>query len=265
MSALSLTLACVQLAQSAGDAIRQQQANLDIQQKTDDSPVTNADLASERIIMQGLAQLSSDPILSEESFQDFQLSGDSYWCVDPLDGTRDFINNTGDYTVNIALMEKGQPVIGVVHLPHSNQTYFADHSGAYKSQNNVVKKLNVGKVNPKKLIALISRFHVKQSLIDCLRQYPEIELLARGSSLKVCSVAEGHADFYPRLTPCHDWDIAASHCILRAAGGEIFDLTLKPLAYNTAKPWLLNGLIAVNDTTHNWKPLVDNIKSKSEQ
>jgi 3'(2'), 5'-bisphosphate nucleotidase len=261
MTAQALTLACVELAIKAGLAIKHQAQSLDIQHKQDNSPVTNADMASEKIILEGLSSIQGIqfPVLSEESHEAFQYTASKYWCVDPLDGTKDFIHKTGDYTVNIALMEKGKPILGVVHAPEINTTYFADESGAWKRVGEQTKPIQVGALDASQLTVLVSRFHSNQDLVDSLKSMPEVSLLARGSAVKVCVIADGKADIYPRTTPCHDWDIAAAHCILSAAGGEILDFKLEPLTYNQAQPWLLTGFVAVNNKNYDWKRFTDRI------
>lgn len=260
MSLQDLTNACVEIAIEAGNAIEALAAEFEVHQKKDESPVTSADLASEQVILKGLSSLSEKyPVLSEESHQDFELPAGRFWCVDPLDGTKDFIAKTGDYTVNIALMEDGQPIIGVVQAPHRGLTYFANPHGCWRRQGTEINPIKVRALNPHKFTALISRFHSNPKLVQALESMPEVELLNRGSAIKLCAIAEGSADVYPRLTPCFNWDIAAAHCVLRAAGGEIFNFNLGDFTYNDVHPWLLGPFIAVNDLNYNWQPFLEKL------
>lgn len=258
MNLHDLALSCVEIAIEAGNAIELATEAFTVEQKADHSPVTTADLAADKIISKRLANLTPNlAILSEESYESFQ-GGEDYWCVDPLDGTRDFIHKTGDYTVNIALFEKCVPVIGVVHAPHSHETYFASPEGAYKLVNDQPQKISVRANESDNLVALISRFHPNPNLVKILESIPNLDLMQRGSAIKLCKVADGSADIYPRLSPCKIWDIAAAHCILKAAGGELVTLQNKPFDYRyLTSPWKITGFFAHNRSREDWHFLLD--------
>ncbi len=241
----------VDLAKEAGQAILNvyAQADLAVKFKRDNSPLTQADLKSHRIIADGLSSLSSDwPILSEESEEvsfDRRASWDRFWLVDPLDGTKEFLRRTGEFTVNIALVERGTPILGVVYAPVLDRMYFAGRgAGAFKTHAGLSSRIET---RPAKAILriVISRSHRSQeeSLEQFVQDGGQYEFIAMGSSLKFCLIAEGAVDVYPRTGPTTEWDTAAAHCILVEAGGTITDLDGNPLRYN--KPNLLNpGFVA---------------------
>ena len=237
------------IAEEAGRAILQiyQQDDVGIQTKSDQSPLTQADLASHDIITIALKQLTPDiPILSEEGHT---LDGevDTFWCVDPLDGTKEFIKKNDEFTVNIALVEEHQPVLGVIHVPVTNETFMAlQGEGAFKIHNNQTQTLTKQtRENHAHPIFAVSRSHLNEKTKAFIDQHQAITMPA-GSSLKLTLLAEGKADAYPRFGPTSLWDMAAGHAILKETGGEIFTLDDQPLVYNITK--ILNpDLIAVRD------------------
>lgn len=208
-----------------------------ILEKADKSPVTEADLAAHSIITARLARLHPAlPILSEEAADDFAGPDSSgrYWLVDPLDGTKEFINRNGEFTVNIALIEGGRPVLGVVYAPALNVAYSAVMGlGAFKVSANASRKaIHVAtraEGNTWRVVG--SRSHARDALAKFLQHLGSHELVPMGSSLKFCLVAEGHADVYPRLGPTSLWDTAAAQCIVEQAGGRVIQLTGEPLSY----------------------------------
>lgn len=242
----------VDLAQEAGKAILSvyAQADLAVKLKQDNSPLTQADLQSHRVIVDGLSRLSPDwPILSEESEEvpfDRRALWDRFWLVDPLDGTKEFLHRTGEFTVNIALVERGAPILGVVYAPVVDGMYFATRgAGAFKTHAGLISRIETTRPAKAVLRTVISRFHHSQekSLDQFVQDERQCEFIAMGSSLKFCLVAEGAADVYPRTGPTMEWDTAAAHCILVEAGGAITDLDGNSMRYN--KPILLNpGFVA---------------------
>ena len=237
------------IATAAGRAILDiyQQDDVGIQTKRDQSPLTQADLASHLIIVEALKKLTPDiPILSEEGHT---LDGevDTFWCVDPLDGTKEFIERNGEFTVNIALIEHHQPVLGVIHIPVANETFMAvKGAGAKKIKDHQVHNLLMhnNKTRQPPIFA-VSRSHLDQQTKDFIQQH-QAETIAAGSSLKLTMLAEGLADAYPRFGPTSLWDMAAGHAILKETGGEIYTLDQQPLVYNMNQ--ILNpDLIAVRD------------------
>jgi 3'(2'), 5'-bisphosphate nucleotidase len=202
------------------------QKDFAIYEKSDESPLTEADLAAHKCIVAGLEAVSDLPILSEESADiswEERSSWSQYWLVDPLDGTKEFIKKNGEFTVNIALIDQGKPVFGVVYAPVLEQTYVGVvGKGAYKitsgEQVTIRPKANTGETW--KVVG--SRSHQSpeiQALLDSLEG--ETELVAMGSSLKLCLVAEGAAHLYPRLGPTSEWDTGAAQAVVEAAGGKV--------------------------------------------
>ena len=211
--------------------------------KADQSPITAADLASHEVIVRGLRSLTPDtPILSEEGglipWEERQ-HWHRFWLIDPIDGTRDFTQRTGEFTVNIALIEDGVPVLGVVTAPALKEAFWgARGEGAHKRD-------RTGKVLPmcvadgkhtKRIVA--SKNHLNAETRAFIEQLGEHELVQAGSSLKFCRIAEGRADLYPRLGPTCEWDTGAAHAVLAAAGGTVETLGGEPLRYG--KEDLLN-------------------------
>jgi len=237
------------IAEEAGQAILDiyHQDDFNIESKSDQSPLTQADLASHNIINQALKKLTPEiPILSEEGAR---LEGDidTFWCVDPLDGTKEFIKRNGEFTVNIALIADHLPVLGVVHIPVSNGTYMGMKGcGAKKIKDHQIYNLSIQNNKMKQSpIFAVSRSHLNQATQDFIKLY-QAKTISAGSSLKLTMLAEGLADAYPRFGPTSLWDMAAGHAILKETGGEIFTLDYQPLVYNVNK--ILNpDLIAVRD------------------
>jgi len=209
--------------------------------KADQSPLTEADLISNQIIVSELARLTPDiPILSEESAAipyKQRAAWERFWLVDPLDGTKEFIKHNDEFTVNIALIEHGKPVLGVVHAPALDVCY----SGAV-GQNAIVERKHQPAeqihIRPRReqdrLKVVASRSHRDARTRTLLDHLGPHECISMGSSLKFCLVAEGSAHFYPRLGPTKEWDTAAAHAVVNAAGGKVCDLSGEALRYNKA-------------------------------
>ncbi|AVJ55283.1 3'(2'),5'-bisphosphate nucleotidase [Idiomarina sp. OT37-5b] len=237
-----------QIARDAGAAIMEiyNSDDFDVQLKGDDSPLTKADLAAHRVIVDGLSQLNEQyPILSEESADiswDKRQQWQRYWLVDPLDGTKEFIKRNGEFTVNIALIENGEPVMGVVYAPVLDAMYVGDRdNGATLNDTPIQVEQNT----PETLRIVGSRSHASQETTDWLEQLGKpYEMVPMGSSLKICLVAGGKADIYPRLGPTSEWDTAAAHAVLNAAGGSITTVDGEPLRYNQKDSFLNPYFIA---------------------
>ena len=235
------------LAISAGHIIMNYyQKDLKVIIKEDQSPLTNADLDSNNIICSGLSKIGSTiPIISEESFVDWQTRKEwnKFWLIDPLDGTKEFINKNGEFTVNIALIENNKPVLGVIFVPVLSTLYFASQNyGSFRlhcsSNLSSLNQANKIQVNVKKktdhLSVIGSRSHSNDDFNKWVKENIEnYELVKKGSSLKFCHIADGNADLYPRFGPTSEWDIAAGHIILTEAGGIINSIDNKELVYNT--------------------------------
>jgi 3'(2'), 5'-bisphosphate nucleotidase len=231
----------VDISIKAGEAIMQvyaDPANV-VTEKEDKSPLTQADLASDKVIADGIEKLALGwPVLSEESAQtpyDKRSSWQRFWLVDPLDGTREFVKRNGEFTVNIALVENGVPVLGVVYAPVLNVCYFAARgAGAFVRRNGQdgqrisVKTHRSGEP----LLVVASRSHSDARTEEMLKKLGDVQCISMGSSLKFCLVAEGAAHFYPRLGPTMEWDTAAAHAIVNQAGGKVYDRGGRELVYN---------------------------------
>lgn len=216
------------IAHKAGKAIMEIYAkDFAIYEKSDESPLTEADLAAHNIIVTGLKSLSELPILSEESAAidwSTRSSWSDYWLVDPLDGTKEFIKKNGEFTVNIALVSNGVPTLGVVYAPVLKQTYVGvlGH-GAYKITDSDVSDISPAPHQTGQTWKVVgSRSHQSPEIQALLDSLPgETELVAMGSSLKLCLVAEGAAHLYPRLGPTSEWDTGAAQAVVEAAGGKV--------------------------------------------
>lgn len=249
------------IAKCAGDAILaiyHAQERIVVTVKEDDTPLTQADLAADHIISTQLNALSQHyPVLSEESVvTDFaeRQNWSHYWLVDPLDGTREFIHRTDDFTVNIALIVAQKPILGVVHAPAHGVSYIAAQGvGVFKiTATGVWQPIRV-RLKPDKPIVVVSRFHNSGgSLAQHLQKMGEYIITPVGSALKPCLIAEGVADLYIRFGPTSEWDTAASQCILEMAGGRMFDLSGQTLCYNTKAALLNPAFISVGDTSIDW-------------
>ena len=249
----------VTIAVQAGEAILEiYEQDFEVVQKEDQSPLTQADLASHRIICDALAALTPDiPLLSEESASiDFKTrSGWSiYWLIDPLDGTKEFVNRNGEFTVNIALIENHQPVLGVVHVPVSAVTYtgVAGHGATRRQTGNPPQAIAIRVPCANPMVVVGSRSHANPVLTELLELMGNFELVSMGSSLKFCLLAEGKADFYPRLGPTSEWDTGAAHAVVSAAGGKIVTLAGNPLQYNLKESLLNPEFLVIADRNRDW-------------
>jgi 3'(2'), 5'-bisphosphate nucleotidase len=263
MNLADLVEPIVALSRQAGDAILEVYAtDFDVQAKDDDSPLTQADMAAHRVIDKGLKDLTPGiPVISEESgLPDFDERGqwETYWLIDPLDGTKEFVNRNGEFTVNIALIQENRPVLGVVHVPVINKTYTGcEGAGAtVRNDGGEPQPIEVASKTSDPVRVVGSRSHRGASLDAFLEQLGAVEMLAMGSSLKFCIVAEGKADIYPRLGLTSEWDTAAAQAVVEQAGGAVVELDGSPLAYN-AKADILNPHFLVRGPEdRNWLGLL---------
>ncbi|MGB0721906.1 MAG: 3'(2'),5'-bisphosphate nucleotidase CysQ [Gammaproteobacteria bacterium] len=262
-SLASWLASCSSIAEQAGDRILEIYAGaIDVRTKADDSPLTAADLASHRTICDGLAALTSDiPVLSEESadipFAE-RATWQTYWLVDPLDGTKEFIKRNGEFTVNIALIHEGEPVLGVVYAPVPGTIYRAARGiGAQKyRRGGLPQSISVCTRRPATLRVVGSRSHAGEQLRAYLEGIGDHEIVPMGSSLKLCLVAEGAADLYPRLGPTSEWDTAAAQAVVEIAGGRVTDTDMRPLRYNTKESLLNPHFLVFGDPSEDWsRPL----------
>jgi 3'(2'), 5'-bisphosphate nucleotidase len=260
--------AIAEIAIEAGQAILEiYKQDFEVVQKDDKSPLTQADLASHRIICDALAHLTPDiPLLSEESSEiDYETRADwfQYWLIDPLDGTREFINRNGEFTVNIALIRNHDPVLGVVHVPVTGVTYtgVVGKWAGRQTGAEEMEHINIRQPCASPAVVVGSRSHANPRLMEFLEQMGDYELVSMGSSLKFCLLAEGKADFYPRLGPTSEWDTAAAHAVVLAAGGQIVTLDGKRLRYNTKKSLLNPEFLVIADDSKDWLGVFKNYKS----
>ncbi|MGY6040695.1 3'(2'),5'-bisphosphate nucleotidase CysQ [Aeromonas sp. AE23HZ002T15] len=220
-----------------------------VEYKQDESPLTAADKGAHEVIIWALATLTPDiPVLSEESdagVMEERLGWSRYWLVDPLDGTKEFVSRNGEFTVNIALIEEGKPVWGLVYAPVLDRLWYGGKGlGAWRTDASGTAPIQTRPhVEGQAWKVVGSRNHLSQATLDYLARFGdmekgEIELVSMGSSLKFCIIAEGGAELYPRLAPTCEWDTAAAQAVLEGAGGSVTQLDGSPLAYN--KPDILN-------------------------
>ncbi|MGH8427388.1 MAG: 3'(2'),5'-bisphosphate nucleotidase CysQ [Gammaproteobacteria bacterium] len=228
--------------------------------KADASPLTAADLASHHILDAGLKELNPElPVLSEENATHYtaaQRQGwTRYWLVDPLDGTKEFVKRNGEFTINVALIEFGRPVLGIVHVPIEGTSYIGGVAGPAKRRDKagIVNTLHTSDVARQRAVRIVgSRSHAGGELEGFAAALGRHEFLAVGSALKFCLVAEGRADVYLRLKPTSEWDTAAGQAVLEAAGGAVTDLNGNPLRYNTRTTLINPSFLACGDRSRDY-------------
>jgi 3'(2'), 5'-bisphosphate nucleotidase len=272
----ALMLSLYDIAKKAGEAILtiyQQPGAITVTAKHDESPLTKADLASHQCIVKGLKALTPQlPILSEESVMPAyseRQAWSEYWLIDPLDGTKEFVNRNDEFTVNIALIRHHRAVAGVVYVPVKGYGYYGvAGGGAFKRYDHPEKPHQMpSAISVRALpaqgtskVIVASRRHGAQALEHLVqrleRAWGQVDKISMGSSLKLCLVAEGQADLYPRLAPTSEWDTAAAHAIVTAAGGRVVNTALEELSYN-AKESILNPFFHVlGDPCIDWQSLL---------
>ena len=250
------------IAQKAGDEIMKvYQQDFDVDYKKDNSPLTKADIKSNEIITESLKNIYPEiPILSEENKEvpyNIRKNWEYFWCIDPLDGTKEFVKKNGEFTVNIALIHKDTPVLGVIYAPVLEILYYAQkNQGAFKQEKNKKpQRLPIyHNLKNNTLKVIVSKSHYNQETKDFVnnlksqyKNYKKIDFINIGSSLKFCLIAEGKADIYPRLAPTMEWDIAAGQAIVEQAGGEVIEFKtqnfLKYNKQNLLNPWFVTKRI----------------------
>ena len=258
----------VSIAKVAGKKILEHyDTEVTVTSKEDDTPLTEADLAANAIIIEQLKSLSPElPILTEEScgipFAE-RHEWNTYWLVDPLDGTREFINHNGEFSVNIALIHNGVSVLGVVHAPVLNITYWAKRGcGAFKQTADAeAESISVRTAPEKGVTVARSRAPLTGGLLSrFLDKLGEYKVVSMGSALKSCLVAEGRADVYAKLGPTGEWDTGAAQCIVEEAGGHVTDTRMQELRYNTKDSLLNPHLFVFGAGDHNWSDYLEDSK-----
>ena len=259
--------ALIDIVRAAGAAVLEvYDDDFKVATKADATPLTEADLRAHRVIVDGLRELSADtPVLSEEAepppFAE-RRHWHRHWLVDPLDGTKEFISRNGEFTVNIALIEHGAPVLGVVGVPVADAVYVGDcrEGRAFRVDAGGrtplrARAMRARMVHARTVTIVASRRHGGDRLahyLNALAERFEVSRRLVGSSLKLCILATGEADIYPRLGPTSEWDIAAAHAVLAAAGGAVMQLDGTPLVYNAKESLLNPDFIAVADRDYPW-------------
>ena len=255
----ALREACVELARDAGQAIMAVYArDFEVEFKGDDSPLTQADMASHHVIVDGLRALAPDiPVLSEEDAGiawETRRGWGRHWLVDPLDGTREFVKKNGEFTVNIALVEDGRPVLGVVYAPVFDYLLHAARGeGAWLRQGDQDIALQTRRPATAPLRVAASRSHLDERTAAALERMGDTERHGLGSSLKFCRIAEGRIDVSPRFGPTSEWDTAAAQCVLEEAGGVVLRLDGAPLDYGLKENILNPYFIALGDPSLPWR------------
>lgn len=251
------------IARGAGrEILRIYESAFAVETKDDRSPLTAADRAAHEHIARELARLTPGlPLWSEESARS-ELAGragwPTFWLVDPLDGTREFIRRNGEFTVNIALIDGHEPVLGIVHVPVLARDYAGCRgAGAFRRDGSGERhpiSASARAHDPVRVVG--SRSHPSEAVTAFLARVGPHELVSMGSSLKFCLVAEGEADVYPRLGPTSEWDTAAAQAVVEAAGGRVTDVAGRPLRYNRGEGVLNPWFLAFGDSSRNWAACV---------
>ena len=258
---LELARTAADIAKEAAEKIMEvYETDFEVRKKTDRTPLTRADMSSHNVICDRLAELTpAIPVLSEESahipYSTRKCWGE-YWLVDPLDGTREFIKRNGEFTVNIALIRDGYPVLGVIYAPVKDLCYYAaDNEGAYKQRDGAADlRLSAKTSKAGDLVIAGSRSHGNERQQAFFRNMgDQAETIAIGSSLKFCLVAEGVADIYVRFGPTSEWDSAAGQCIVEEAGGRVTDTDFTRLRYNAKESLLNPDFLVFSDPTFEWQ------------
>lgn len=233
---------------------------LEVEKKADETPITEADWQSHDLFIKELTLLTPDiPILSEESAAipySVRREWPLYWLLDPLDGTRDFLEMTDEFTINLALVNQHSPVIGIIYAPITKTCYFATPGEAFKQigdgQSQAIKCSSGPLENPR---IVVSRHHGRGATQQFLEKFGSHQIIHCGSALKFGLIAEGVADIYPRLGPTSEWDTAAGQCIVEAAGGCVLDFNAQALRYNASDSLLNPNFIALADPKFMWQQL----------
>jgi 3'(2'), 5'-bisphosphate nucleotidase len=252
----------ITLCRAAGaETLRFYRTDMSVTYKDDQSPLTAADRASHDVIIGGLRNLAPGiPAISEEDAPGGDTGGpvpEQYWLVDPLDGTKEFLKRRDDFTVNVALVQNGKAILGVVYAPAHRVIYFAESgAGAWRqADGSDAIPIRTHPADVKSLRVVASKEHAGPAVEALLRRLPNASVTSIGSSLKFCLVAEGKADFYPRFVPTMEWDTAAAQCVVETAGGQMLTLDGEPLRYG--KPGRKNpSIITIGDPAFAWSELL---------
>ncbi len=254
-----LARAIVVAEEAAAGICRIYRRGFQVEYKKDRSPLTEADLFAHETIQNGLAQVEPClPLLSEESTDvafSRRSTWESYWLVDPLDGTREFVNKRDDFTINIALIHQQRPVLGIVYVPIARECYMATLGGgaqkrAADGSQRTIRVRDDTRDTPVVAVSNARTGTTTKALLDKIGRH---RLVRRGSLLKCCLIAEGEADFYPRFGDTYEWDTAAGQCVLEEAGGTLTDFSGKPLRYNTKDSLINPPFVACGPAAPDWR------------
>lgn len=226
----------VSIAEHAGEKILEvyKSADFGVERKADESPLTRADKLSNEVILEGLSKISSYSIVTEEDEASHHVQAETFWLIDPLDGTKEFIKKNDEFTVNIGLIHQGQPVFGVVGAPALRKIYWTSENGKALKKDGTGTQIIKAEQSPDEPVAVVSRSHLDDQTKTVLENLGIKKTTPSGSSLKFCLVAEGSAHLYPRLAPTMIWDTAAADAVVRAAGGIVVNnKTKESLHYST--------------------------------
>lgn len=263
--------AVIELARTAGAAILEiyNRSDYTVVEKADDSPLTEADLAAHHIINNGLSSIIDLPIISEEAdipTQEQRAQWQQFWLVDPLDGTKEFIDRQGEFTINIALIEEGQPVFGLIYAPVTDECFYGGDGKAFCKIGDE-PAITIKASNPNVQIGEYDRIRVLGSkrhgtdtlhrLCDKLEhRVASVERIAVGSALKLAYLASGQGEVYPRFGNVSEWDIAAGHAILRCVGGDILSLQYESIKYGHKPSMIVPGFFALGQIDFDWRTLL---------
>ena len=239
------------------------QTEFEVRRKLDQTPVTSADLAAHEIIAEGLAALEPGvPVLSEEGeIPPFERRSwwRSHWLVDPLDGTRGFAARRGEFTINVALVMDGHPILGVVAVPVSGTCYAAVQGGGARlwHADGVRQSIRTRRLSPRQVVVLRSRTRRHADVDRLIANLGNVRVIVASSSLKACLIARGLADLYPAFGPTSEWDTAAGQCLVEEAGGGMTDLELRPLRYNETESLENPSFLAFGDPQFDWESVLE--------
>lgn len=248
--------------QAGGKILEVYRTDFSVQKKDDKSPLTAADMAAHNTIVEGLEGLTPTiPVLSEESVDvpfAVRSQWQTYWLVDPMDGTREFVKRNGEFTVNIALIESSRPTMGVIYAPVLDTVYAgAQGLGSWKQEDaGGQQTITVRELPEGTLMVVGSRSHHNDMLDEFLQKVGDYHLIGMGSSLKSCLIAEGKADIYPRFGATSEWDTAAAQAIVEGAGGSLVTMDMQPMRYNMKESLLNPHFMVIADMSRDWASLL---------
>lgn len=261
----------IALARQAGEAVLNiyHRSDYTVVEKSDESPLTEADLAANEILIHGLKAIQDIPVISEEGeLPSFEIRDQwsRFWLIDPIDGTKEFIERSGDFTINIALIEQGEPEFGLVYAPITGECFYGGDGKAFLK----VKDQPAYAIKPSSVLQRIrtqedlrilsSKRHGVDQVTRLCENLEEklapVQKVAVGSSLKLAYIASGRAELYPRFGNVSEWDIAAGHALIKAVGGDLLNAQYEPINYKAKPQSIVPGFYAVGDTSFDWRPFL---------